>query len=114
MNQKELKELKKLLVEKKDDLLHMVTKNRKEEGVIDVGDEADAASDSLEKELSFELTDNERQMLERIEAALRKVEKNIYGTCEKCAEKISFERLKAMPYARYCITCQSKLEIPKR
>ncbi len=114
MNQKELKELKKLLMEKKDDLLHMVEKNTKAEGGNDVGDEADAASESLEKELAFELTDNERQMLGRIEAALQKVERNIYGTCEKCAEKISFERLKAMPYARYCITCQSKLEPPKR
>ena len=48
-------------------------KQQVEEGV-DNGDSVDQASQSIEKELLFELSDNERNTLDMIEAAIRKVE----------------------------------------
>jgi len=85
-------------------------KNREEILAVTVGDEADQAAQSLEKEILFELSDNERNMLDQIEAALRKMEKGAYGLCESCRKPIPLPRLKALPFARYCIACQGTME----
>ena len=42
--------------------------------------------------------------------ALKKIEEGSYGICEACEEEIPVKRLKAIPDARYCITCQAELE----
>jgi len=38
--------------------------------------------------------------------ALKRIEANTYGVCLECEEPISAKRLKALPWAKYCITCQ--------
>jgi len=76
----------------------------------EVGDPIDQASQSLDKEILFELSDNERAMLDSIEAALRKIENGAYGICEHCKKRIEKKRLKALPPARYCLLCQSGTE----
>lgn len=95
----------------RQDLLKTVEK-KKEEAIpeAEVGDEGDVAMRSLARDLVFELTDNERRLLDEVEAALRRIEKNVYGICEANGEKIAIARLKAMPYARYCINCQARFE----
>ena len=42
--------------------------------------------------------------------ALRKIENGSYGICEECEEEIPIQRLKAVPDARYCISCQTEME----
>ena len=76
----------------------------------DGGDSIDQATQSLDKEILFELSDNERQILRDIEAALRKMDKGTYGLCEHCKKTIEKKRIKALPSARYCIVCQSGTE----
>ncbi|OGR42130.1 MAG: hypothetical protein A2X35_06600 [Elusimicrobia bacterium GWA2_61_42] len=76
----------------------------------EVGDSIDQATQSLDKEILFELSDNERKMLRDIEAALRKMEKGTYGLCEHCKNIIEKKRIKALPSARYCMGCQSGSE----
>lgn len=76
----------------------------------EVGDSIDQATQSLDKEILFELSDNERKMLRDIESALRKMEKNTYGLCEHCKNPIEKKRIKALPSARYCMACQSGSE----
>ena len=61
----------------------------------------------------FELSDNERQSLDAIEAALRKINSGSYGVCESCRQKIAAPRLKAIPQARYCINCQARFDSPR-
>ena len=78
----------------------------------DIGDEADVASQTFEKEMMFEMSNGERIVLDDIEAALRKIEKGEFGFCESCRKKITSQRLKAMPWARYCIECQTRTESP--
>lgn len=49
---------------------------------------------------------NEAQYeLEQIEHALIRIENDEYGTCEKCHNPISSERLDAIPYASQCSDC---------
>ncbi|OGS05622.1 MAG: hypothetical protein A3J70_00130 [Elusimicrobia bacterium RIFCSPHIGHO2_02_FULL_61_10] len=76
----------------------------------EVGDSIDQATQSLDKEILFELSDNERKILRDIEAALRKMEKGTYGLCEHCKNIIEKKRIKALPSARYCMICQSGSE----
>jgi DnaK suppressor protein len=103
--------VKRKLLEMRDDLVKTVHQQQLEESAEqDTGDDADKASQSIEKELLFELSDNERMTLDHIEAALRKIEKGTYGTCESCRKAIPKPRLEALPFARYCIGCQSSAE----
>jgi len=51
---------------------------------------------------------NERQRrieLSRIEAALRRIEEDEYGYCQKCGEEIAPERLRVDPAASFCVDC---------
>lgn len=114
MNKQETQKFKKLLLSKKEDLLNVV-RNKKHKDLADseVGDEIDSASQSTEKELLFELADNEKLIIDAIEGALRRIEKGTYGKCENCGQKIPEKRLKAIPWVRYDIDCQEKLERPK-
>ena len=67
--------IKRKLLEMRDDLIRTVrTQQLEESAEQDTGDDADKASQSIEKELLFELSDNERMTLDHIEAALRKID----------------------------------------
>ncbi len=51
---------------------------------------------------------NERQRrveLSRIEAALRRIDEDEYGYCQRCGEEIAPERLRADPAAAFCVDC---------
>ena len=103
--------IRRKLLEMREDLIRTVrTQQLEESAEQDTGDDADKASQSIEKELLFELSDNERMTLDHIEAALRKIDKGTYGTCESCRKPIPKPRLDALPFARYCIGCQSSVE----
>lgn len=103
--------IKRQLLAMRDDLMKTVRKQQLSETTLqDTGDSVDQASLSIEKELLFELSDNERVTLDQIEAALRKIDKGHYGLCESCQKPIAKPRLDALPFARYCISCQSSAE----
>lgn len=107
----ELAEIADSLNEMKTD----ITKNVEDKKNLDmlepeVGDSIDQATQSLDKEILFELSDNERKILRDIDAALRKMEKGTYGLCEHCKKVIEKKRIKALPSARYCMSCQSGSE----
>ena len=92
-----------------------ISKNIEEKKKLDlpeteVGDTIDQASQSLEKEILFELSDSEMSNLGDIEAALRKIENGTYGLCEHCTRPIEKKRVKALPSARNCLACQNGSE----
>jgi DnaK suppressor protein len=103
-----LKEIRSELVQMRDDILKTVRKQSVQE--VDNGDSVDQASQSIEKELMFELSDNERTTLDMIEAAIRKIDNGTYGLCEATQKPITRARLEAIPYARYSIAYQNQLE----
>ncbi|MBI5630527.1 MAG: TraR/DksA family transcriptional regulator [Elusimicrobia bacterium] len=106
-----LSSVRKKLLAMRDDLVKTVRKQKVPEIALqDSGDSVDQASQSIEKELLFELSDNERVTLDQVEAALRKLDKGNYGLCEACRNPIAKPRLDALPFARYCISCQSSME----
>jgi DnaK suppressor protein len=44
-----------------------------------------------------------------IEAALDRLRSGAYGVCQECETRIADRRLNALPWARYCLTCQEDL-----
>jgi RNA polymerase-binding protein DksA len=73
---------------------------------------ADLGSDTFEQDLSLSLLQNEEQTLEEIAAALERIEQGKFGPCENCGKEISKERLRAVPYARFCIDCARQNPAP--
>jgi len=71
---------------------------------------ADAASDTYERTKDYAIDENYREILDRINDALRKIDDGSYGLCDRCSQPIHPERLKAIPYATLCINCQEALE----
>lgn len=116
MNKKEMASFKKILIQKRTELLNKVNSANREigedYGVKSTGDEIDTASHNSEKEMFFELAANDKITLEAINDAISKIENGVYGKCECCDCEIPVERLKAIPWSRYCIKCQSEAERP--
>lgn len=73
-------------------------------------DSVDRANNSFSRELMFSLSDSERQMLILVEEALDRIDKDEYAHCSHCGRQIGLARLKAVPWARYCIDCQESEE----
>jgi RNA polymerase-binding protein DksA len=71
---------------------------------------ADVGSDTFETENTLGLMDSERKLLAEIDDALERIENNIYGICEGGGEAITKARLKAIPWARYCVKCANLSE----
>ena len=70
----------------------------------------DVGSEAYDQELGATLLANEQYIETEILAALERIEKGSYGQCENCNKPIARERLKALPYARHCVSCASKLQ----
>ncbi len=71
---------------------------------------ADMATDNFDREFSLDLASGEQQILNEIDAALRRMDEGLYGVCETCSKPISQKRLLALPYTRFCIKCQEEEE----
>ena len=71
---------------------------------------AELSSDAVERDLEINLTSSESNILQLIEEALKKIDQKKYGRCENCNKPIPVKRLKAIPYTKYCIECQNKME----
>jgi DnaK suppressor protein len=71
---------------------------------------ADQATDNYDREFALNLAGNEQEFLYKIDEALKRIEEKTYGTCTECAKPISKMRLKVVPFAELCITCQETQE----
>jgi RNA polymerase-binding transcription factor len=64
---------------------------------------ADAGSATYEREKDLSLVINLRDLLEKIEKAVTKIDEGTYGVCDRCGKPIEKARLKALPYANLCL-----------
>ncbi len=113
MDKRTRQQYRKKLDEKRRDLTAAYTKNRTYGMESDEGgtqDLADKASSSYTKEFLYSLSNAERRILEEVEVAIERIEDDEYGVCEECSQKISRKRLDAVPWARYCVPCQERIE----
>ena len=71
---------------------------------------ADAGTFTFERERDLSLGNNIRDLLDKVEAALRRMDAGTYGECERCGRPIDKARLKALPYSVLCIDCKKAEE----
>ncbi len=71
---------------------------------------ADVATDMYDREFNLTLASNDREILQKVEAALARIEKGTFGFCLKSGKRIPDQRLKALPYAEYCLEVQEEMD----
>jgi DnaK suppressor protein len=73
----------------------------------------DSIDESMEEELfstELRLRDREKFLLNKINGAIERLEKDTIDECEECGEKIAFRRLMARPVTTLCIDCKEEKE----
>jgi len=73
---------------------------------------ADQGTEAMEREKAALFATKEGRYLYRLEEALRRLynDPKNFGGCHTCGKPVGFERLDALPHARYCIDCKLKEE----
>lgn len=73
---------------------------------------ADQGTEAMEREKAALFATKEGRYLYRLEEALRRLwhHPETFGSCHTCGAEVGFERLDALPHARYCIDCKKKEE----
>lgn len=75
---------------------------------------ADLGSAESDQDLDLQLAETEIAEIQDIDDALMRIQNEQYGTCEECGKEISFARLEALPYTRYCGNCEQNIELEKK
>jgi len=73
-------------------------------GDVGLDDEsADAGTATFEREKDLSIEQNVRDLLQKIDRALKRIEEGSYGFCQRCGRPIEKARIKALPYVDLCI-----------
>lgn len=113
MRRTELDRFRKRLEEKRQEVQQLVQAARSIEshhGETETPDLGDRALDAFNREVSYSVRINERDLVRRIDRALNRIDSGEYGKCVSCSHTIQKARLTAVPWARHCIDCQELLD----
>lgn len=113
MQKQYLNDYKKLLELKKTELIQ-ATGFRDEIYIEKTADEVDEIQLAMNRELAIRNLDWEATLLRYVAAALARIEDGHFGTCLLCEEEIPEKRLKAVPWAAHCVSCQEDLDHNQR
>jgi len=96
-----------ILLRKRNELLSSVKREPDALATsIQTPDADEFAVKSAMQDVTAAMLDLRSRMLKDVERSLKQLAKGTYGHCEGCGEEISPNRLQALPWARYCLTCQ--------
>ena len=71
---------------------------------------ADSGTDNFDRDFNLSLLSSDQDVIYEIEEALKRIEKETYGTCEITGKPIPQTRLNAIPWTRFRVDAQSELE----
>ena len=73
---------------------------------------ADQGTEAMEREKAALFATKEGRYIYRLEEALRRMysDSKTFGKCHTCSSPVGYERLDALPHARYCIDCKRQEE----
>jgi DnaK suppressor protein len=71
--------------------------------------EEDQAQIAHDEFVSLHLNSLDYTQLRLVEEALDRLDSGHYGTCQRCERPIPTKRLRALPWARYCVECQESM-----
>jgi DnaK suppressor protein len=103
------KEALKILETKRRELMSG-TSDRDEILIENAAEDFDRLQQQLNREVAIRNLDRESKLLKEVQAAIHRVEEGSYGTCLRCDEEIPEKRMKAVPWAAYCVNCQETIE----
>lgn len=119
---KKIDQFKKSLLKLRNSLLHDIDNMSKNPGSqnsdsSDVSGHvlhmADVATDMYDREFNLGLASTEREVLSKIEQALKRIDDKAFGACSECEKPIPLVRLSAIPYVETCLKCQEEIETEK-
>ena len=76
--------------------------------------QADAGTDSFDRDFALSLVSTEQDALNEIEEAIQRMHDGSYGVCEETGKPIKKERLLAVPFTRFSVEGQKEHEKNKR
>ena len=97
------------LIDWKNELLKessQTLKNLQKEENTAKPDITDRASEEIERTFMLRTRDRERKLINKIEAALRRIKEGSYGYCEETGDPIGIKRLEARPVATLSLEAQ--------
>jgi DnaK suppressor protein len=108
-------ELKKMLEDRRRELVTEVqgkirdarADGSKEREVLDQGESSEV---DIQEDIEFALIQMKSETLNKIDAALRRLEDGSYGDCFECGDEIAQARLRALPFAVRCKDCEEARE----
>lgn len=113
MNAKMKEYFRQILINWKDELLKessQTLNNLQNDENSAKPDLTDRASDEIDRTFELRTRDRERKLINKIEAALKRIEEGTYGYCEETGEPISLKRLQARPVATLSLEAQENHE----
>ena len=116
MNEIELKHYETMLLKRRQDLLKDVQAIENEEaGTAGEGSglsihSADLGTDRAAHDVSLGCMESAIDEIQAIDDALGRLREGCFGICDTCGEKISRQRLGAIPYTQLCLTCKKAEE----
>ena len=81
-----------------------------QEDSLQAPDIADRASAETDRAVELRTRDRERKLVQKIDDALKRIEKGEYGYCEESGEPIGLRRLEARPIATLSLEAQERHE----
>lgn len=116
MRQRELKVFRRLLEQRRRDILDEAERARDSMNSAEdtLADPTDRASLESDRNFLLRMRDRERKLLSKIDEAFARIDNGSYGRCEECGGPIGVERLKARPVTTLCIDCKSEQEDRER
>ena len=97
-----------ILKEAKDTLQHLQDEN------VNHPDLADRASSETDRAIELRARDRQRKLINKIDAALHRLDDGTYGYCEETGEPIGLKRLEARPIATLSVEAQERHERRER
>jgi len=83
---------------------------REEIAVAAAADDMDQTLLAAQRDMELENLDRGNRLLRQIQAALGRINKGNYGQCLKCEAEILPNRLQAVPWAAFCVSCQEGVD----
>ena len=108
-------ELKKMLETRRRELMASVqgkirdvrSEGGKDRDVLDQGESSEV---DIQEDIEFALIQMKSETLNKVDAAIRRLEEGTYGDCFECGEEITEARLRALPFAVRCKDCEEARE----
>jgi DnaK suppressor protein len=99
-----------VVLESQRDVLSKRVHNRNAIAVENTADTMDEVRLAEERDLATRLLERDFADIRLVEAALTRIKNGTYGSCLRCDEAMSLNRLAVIPHAAYCVNCQEAVE----